>query len=108
MATKNPSTEVWLYPDNQGPVVKILQQALNDYHKKEKTEGYTPLKISGRFDKETYLAVKEFQKNNGLKVDGIVGRKTAAKLRSPKLIAGLQELQDEVEKSVAEAKNDQQ
>lgn len=48
---------------SKGEEVKILQKYLN-------------LKVDGDFGAKTDLAVKEFQKKNGLDVDGIVGNNT--------------------------------
>lgn len=45
-----------------------------------KTMGYRVGKIDGIFGKKTYEAVKEFQVDRGLEVDGIVGAKTWAVL----------------------------
>ena len=52
---------------SKGDDVKVLQQKLN-------------LAVDGIFGPLTQEAVKEFQKNNGLTVDGIVGTNTWAKL----------------------------
>ena len=52
---------------SRGAEVKTLQQKLN-------------LVADGIFGSLTEEAVKEFQKNNGLTVDGIVGQKTWEKL----------------------------
>lgn len=52
---------------SRGDDVKLLQQKLN-------------LEIDGIFGSLTEEAVKEFQKNNGLTVDGVVGPKTWQKL----------------------------
>jgi N-acetylmuramoyl-L-alanine amidase len=38
--------------------------------------GYFHGKITGKLDKETNAAVKAFQKDHGLKVDGIPGKRT--------------------------------
>ena len=56
-----------------GPRVKQIQQKLNDL-------GYNVGQVDDRFGYLTYQAVQAFQKNNGLKVDGIVGPDTWAKL----------------------------
>src|SRR5262249_28497005 len=40
------------------------------------------LRVDGIFGSKTLARVKEFQKNNGLRVDGVVGPKTWAKLRA--------------------------
>jgi N-acetylmuramoyl-L-alanine amidase len=41
-----------------------------------KSLGYFHGKITGLFDRRTNAAVKAFQKDHGLKVDGIAGKKT--------------------------------
>lgn len=38
------------------------------------------IEVSGNFDDATLKAVKSFQKDNGLQVDGVIGEKTFAKL----------------------------
>ena len=53
---------------SSGDDVKKLQQALNSY-------GYS-LSVDGQFGSKTQAAVKDYQKKNGLSVDGIVGEKT--------------------------------
>lgn len=50
-----------------GDPVRLLQGLLN-------------IKVDGIFGSQTTTAVKTFQKNNGLVVDGIVGAKTWKKL----------------------------
>ena len=42
--------------------------------------GYYDGKIDGKIGSVSTKAIKEFQKDNGLKVDGIVGGQTWAKL----------------------------
>lgn len=54
--------------NDSGNFVEILQYLLNDY-------GYN-LSPDGIFGGNTYRAVIDFQKNNGLTQDGIVGRNT--------------------------------
>ena len=53
---------------SSGDDVKKLQQAVNSY-------GYS-LSVDGQFGSKTQAAVKDYQKKNGLSVDGIVGAKT--------------------------------
>jgi peptidoglycan hydrolase-like protein with peptidoglycan-binding domain len=55
-----------------GSEVKLLQTVLNN-------NGYK-LKVNGVFGKKTLAAIKSFQSENGLTVDGIVGPKTLAVL----------------------------
>lgn len=60
--------DVIRYKD-EGKQVKTIQTQLKKY-------GYYTGKIDGIFDQEVLTAVKEFQKYNGLNVDGKVGEKT--------------------------------
>lgn len=54
---------------SRGTNVTYLQQRL-------KAKGYNVGKIDGDFGRKTENAVKAYQKDNGLKVDGIVGART--------------------------------
>ena len=58
---------------NTGSTVKTMQRKLKNW-------GYYKGSIDGIFGAQTKQAVKNFQKKNGLKVDGIVGPKTLAAL----------------------------
>lgn len=58
---------------SRGEQVKLVQQKLKDY-------GYYSGALDGVFGKKTYDAVVWFQRKNGLKVDGAVGKATAAAL----------------------------
>lgn len=53
--------------------VKKTQQALNAAGAK--------LKIDGKLGKETRMAIRDFQKKNGLKVNGHLNKATRAKLK---------------------------
>ena len=53
---------------------KQIQQKLKDL-------GYYKGKIDGIIGKQSIAAIKSFQRDNGLKVDGIFGPKTASKLK---------------------------
>lgn len=57
----------------RGDDVRKIQQALKNW-------GYYKGSVDGVFGSGTLSAVKEFQRKNGLTVDGIVGPKTAAAL----------------------------
>jgi len=57
---------------DKGEGVKQIQQAL-------KAAGYK-VSVDGDFGNQTDAAVRQFQKKNGLKVDGIVGKVTWGKL----------------------------
>lgn len=74
-----PSDDKILYPTlkrgNKGEKVAILQQLLIDRGYKLPRYG-----ADGDFGAETEAAVKQFQKDHGLKVDGIAGEKTWASL----------------------------
>lgn len=56
-----------------GEYVKLLQSLLKDF-------GYDPKGVDGIFGPNTLNAVKQFQKDRGLVVDGCVGPKTWAEL----------------------------
>lgn len=60
---------------SKGDIVNYLQYKLF-------SRLYNPGTIDGIFGNNTVKAVKEFQKDNNLDVDGIVGNKTWAKLKS--------------------------
>ena len=62
-------TAAGLEPGMQGRRVRALQDAL-------KRGGYLAGEASGRFDGPTYEAVKQFQRDNWLPVDGKAGRRT--------------------------------
>ncbi len=63
-------------PMMRGDDVIDLQKALLEH-------GYSPGKIDGIFGKRTQKAVRAFQRDAGLKVDGIAGPDTFAKLGLP-------------------------
>ncbi len=67
---KNPST---LYKGCTGDAVRALQQKLIDL-------GYLEGTADGTFGDETEKAVRKFQQKNGLKADGLAGKKTLAEL----------------------------
>ncbi len=58
-----------------GSEVERLQKDLS-------ARGYQP-SVDGNFDESTENAVKAFQKDNGLTVDGVVGAETGQKLGAP-------------------------
>ncbi|HEY3451336.1 MAG TPA: peptidoglycan DD-metalloendopeptidase family protein [Myxococcales bacterium] len=55
-------------------------QAVKDVQQKLKEQGFNPGAVDGQFGPKTDLAVRNFQKANGLEVDGVVGSKTRGKL----------------------------
>jgi peptidoglycan hydrolase-like protein with peptidoglycan-binding domain len=61
---------------SSGPAVLALQLQLNS---RQPTK-LPPLKLDGIFGPRTFARVKEYQSNNGLNQDGIVGPLTSAKL----------------------------
>jgi peptidoglycan hydrolase-like protein with peptidoglycan-binding domain len=61
--------------NSSGDAVKLAQQLLTDY-------GYDPGAVDGAFGPKTEQAVKQFQTDFGLTVDGIVGPKSWAMLGS--------------------------
>ncbi|MBQ6174600.1 MAG: peptidoglycan-binding protein [Clostridia bacterium] len=62
-----------LRPGDSGAEVRRMQQALID-------QGYLSGRADGKFGPATEAAVRTFQRRNGLKVDGIAGSGTLAKL----------------------------
>ncbi len=60
---------------SKGDAVRMLQQILTDF-------GYSSDAVDGDFGPKTEKAVKEFQTDFSLVVDGIVGPKTWAALGS--------------------------
>jgi peptidoglycan hydrolase-like protein with peptidoglycan-binding domain len=60
---------------SSGDAVRLAQQLLTDY-------GYEPGPVDGAFGTKTEKAVKQFQTDFGLTVDGIVGPKSWAMLGS--------------------------
>ncbi|GIX49499.1 MAG: hypothetical protein KatS3mg131_3710 [Candidatus Tectimicrobiota bacterium] len=58
----------------RGTKIESLQQSLKEL-------GYYEGMISGQFDEQTVQAVKQFQQDYRLQVDGIVGRQTWIVLR---------------------------
>ena len=61
---------------SRGERVALIQQRLKEW-------GYYSGKVDGVFGRGTYNAVVRFQRQNGLSVDGQVGRKTAAAMGVP-------------------------
>lgn len=57
----------------KGNITKLLQEKLTKL-------GYNTNGVDGIFGNGTYNAVRQFQKNNGLSIDGIVGKNTWRKL----------------------------
>ncbi|UBF26286.1 peptidoglycan-binding protein [Kovacikia minuta CCNUW1] len=70
-----------LYP---GVTPQSFQKSINELQSRLKAKGYS-LNLSGRFDLETESAVRQFQKDNGLFIDGVVGVVTWICLCYPKL-----------------------
>lgn len=66
-------TYTTLKSGSRGEAVRKLQTALTE-------EGYTLGKIDGIYGVKTVAAVKAFQSDNGLTVDGIAGNTTQTKL----------------------------
>lgn len=57
----------------KGPDVLLVQQILAAL-------GYHPGILNGIYNKKTYIALKQFQKDYGLRANGVVGRKTWQRL----------------------------
>jgi murein L,D-transpeptidase YcbB/YkuD len=63
--------------ENTASVEKLTNKQIQ---KALKNAGYYDGNIDGKMGRKTRAAIKEFQRNNGLKADGIVGRNTREKL----------------------------
>ncbi|RUL63147.1 peptidoglycan-binding protein [Dyella dinghuensis] len=63
-----------------GDTVSVVQQELHDLGYKD-TEG-NPLAVDRDFGPSTTAAIKSFQHDHGLRVDGVVGKETASALSS--------------------------
>ncbi|MEH2414398.1 peptidoglycan-binding protein [Nostoc sp.] len=70
------ASPVLLSPGSQGPDVQRLQTQL-------KQLGYYSGVVDGQYNASTEIAVAKFQKAKGLKVDGITGLATRARLQAP-------------------------
>ncbi len=66
--------ESWIRRGDRGPNVQMIQLALS-------RAGFSPGSLDGIFGSRTDAAVREFQRANGLQVDGIVGPRTLAALK---------------------------
>ena len=73
VAVALPAAAELLKFNDEGPQVGLLQLKL-------KSLNYYTGKIDNKFGYLTYLAVRDYQKNNGLKADGVAGEDTLAKL----------------------------
>ena len=72
--SSSPSTGyVYLHYGSEGQAVVRLQTALRN-------KGYYMGKLDGKYYDQTYDAVKRFQRDNGLVVDGLAGKMTQNKL----------------------------
>jgi peptidoglycan hydrolase-like protein with peptidoglycan-binding domain len=59
---------------DSGNVIYILQATLKNYHNKYKN--YPDVNMTGIFDEQTELALREFQKCSQLPITGVLDRKT--------------------------------
>ena len=79
-ATPQPTRYSTLYVGDKGSAVRALQNRLNEL-------GYLKATPDGNYGAQTKTAVENFQRANGLKVDGIAGRNTQQVLfESPTVI----------------------
>ena len=70
---------------SSNPVLRLgaRGEAVKELQKKLKEAGVYPYAVDGLFGQQTLSAVKSFQLQQGLAVDGVVGPKTWEKLKSP-------------------------
>jgi hypothetical protein len=92
---------------NKRPIIyrgftpKSVEDSILELQERLYTQGFLE-KISGKFDLETEAAVKEFQKKNNLRVDGVVGPLSWACLFYPKLYFGQKNASSELRDFVRE------
>ena len=67
--TPKPTSYATLFVGQKGTNVRKLQERLREL-------GYLTDKVDGAYGKNTKKAVEEFQRNNGIKVDGVAGKET--------------------------------
>ena len=60
----------------------ILQPTTRDIQQALKNAGFYQAAVDGKMGNQTRTAIKEFQRVNGLKDDGVVGKQTWAKLQA--------------------------
>jgi len=63
-----------------GSIVSAEKLTNKQIQKALKSAGYYEGNIDGKMGRKTKAAIKEFQRNNGLKADGVVGKNTKEKL----------------------------
>ena len=64
------------------PIIRVSGVSILDIQRALKRAGFDPGTLDGRLGKKTKSAIKDFQRNNGLKADGIVGEKTWSLLKA--------------------------
>ncbi len=72
---------MWQTSENNTTIVEVASISQNkEIQQKLKNLGYYTGSVDGVLGPQSIAAIKKFQRDNGLAVDGIVGAKTAAKL----------------------------
>ncbi len=65
---------------SKSAVIKVAGVTVKDVQKALSRAGFDPGPIDGRVGRKTKAAIKDFQRRNNLKADGIVGERTWARL----------------------------
>ena len=73
----NPEEEFY-----QSDIVKKTHKALMQVQRALKKAGFFKGRVDGKFGPVTAKALKRFQKANGLRADGVLGKMTLAKLQA--------------------------
>ena len=70
------------FSSGKSSLIRVSGVTVKDVQKALKRAGYDPGPVDGQAGKKTKSAIKQFQRKNDLKADGIIGEKTWSLLRS--------------------------
>ena len=65
----------------QSPLIRVSGVSVEDVQRALIRSGFDPGPVDGHAGKKTKAAIREFQRRNNLKVDGIVGEQTWSRLK---------------------------
>ncbi|MBU1042874.1 MAG: peptidoglycan-binding protein [Candidatus Omnitrophica bacterium] len=79
--TKRAKPQTGVNPDENREIIRVSGVTAEQVQSALKKAGFYQGKIDGEIGSKTKAAIKAFQQENNLKVDGVVGKGTWAKLR---------------------------